>query len=122
MKSIRTRLTALIMLFVLGIPNTYANLVELNIGIYDPTALPIGHGKGPVSVPVVTLDDHELAFQALHAAFTLYIMDGDVAVYSVAVSSSATSVILPPWLSGDYELQLRPDNSYYYFYGDIEFK
>jgi len=111
-------------LFVTGSTISYASEVPdpipLTVGIDDPVPASPGHGKGSVTVPTVIQDDYELTFLSSHPAYTLYILEDDVVVYSVVVSSSTTTVILPSWLSGEYELQLHPDGCGYFFYGYIE--
>jgi hypothetical protein len=42
--------------------------------------------------------------------------DGDEA-YTAFVPAGTSAVILPATLSGDYEIQLYPDGSSYYFFG-----
>lgn len=121
MKKAKRKLAAFAVMLVLGSAHTFAQLpVELNVGIYDPVPSIPDLGKSPVNVPVITQDGYEIDFGSSHPAYTLYILDEGVVVYSVAVSSATTSVILPSWLSGEYELQLHPDDSNYYFYGYIE--
>ena len=51
--------------------------------------------------------------------YSIDIVQSGIVVYSVDVDATTTSVELPSWLSGEYELQLHPDGSSYYFYGDI---
>lgn len=93
--------------------------IPLTVGIDDPVPASPGHGKGSIPIPSIWQDDYELSFQSSHPAYTLYILEDDVVVYSVIVSSSATSVMLPLWLCGEYELQLHPYDCSYYFYGLI---
>lgn len=98
----------------------YSQPVDLGVGNDDdpdPT-LPLP-GKGSIVVPSVDLDGYELSFQSSHPTYTLYIVEDEVVVYSVVVSSTTTSVVLPSWLSGEYKLQLHPDGCNYYFYGYI---
>jgi hypothetical protein len=93
--------------------------INLTVGINDPfPGIPELH-KGPEYVPSVVLDGYEITFLAIHPAYTLNIVANGVVVYSVALSPYTTSVVLPSWLSGQYEIQLRPDD-YYYLYGYIE--
>ena len=70
-------------------------------------------------IPTIVQNGHEISFQTSHPAYTLYIIEEGTVVYSVAVTSSTTSVILPSWLSGEYEILLHPNDCNYYFYGDI---
>lgn len=121
----KARLLCLVSLFLLfGGGASYASLeldsIGLAVGIDDPIPVSSGMGKGPVYVPTVFQDGYEIIFQSSHPAYTLYIEEDDVVVYSVVVSSSTTSVFLPSWLSGEYLLLLRPEDSIYYFYGDIK--
>ena len=103
----------------------YANvqgsiIIPLEVGIIDPTAPPKPIPKNPIVVPSVMQDDYEIRFLEIHPYYTLCIVDeDDEVVYSVAVWSFTTSIVLPSWLSGDYEIQLRPDDNYY-LYGYIE--
>jgi len=54
-----------------------------------------------------------------HAEYTLYIIDEDgEEVYEVFIPENTSSIILPFYLSGEYELQLI--NSWYCFYGYVE--
>lgn len=95
------------------------NDVPLEVGIDDPTNNEDPLPKSPILIPSVSQDGYELSFQSSHPVYTLYIIENEVAAYSVIVSSSTTSVVLPSWLSGEYELQLHPDGCNYYFYGFI---
>jgi len=94
--------------------------INLTVGIDEPfPSIPELH-KGPEYVPSVVQDDYEIRFLEVHPYYTLCIVDeDDEVVYSVAVWSFTTSVVLPSWLSGDYEIQLHPDENYY-LYGYIE--
>ena len=50
---------------------------------------------------------------------TLVLVDeDDEVVYSVFVPANTSSVVLPSWLEGDYQLLLIPDENYY-FAGEI---
>lgn len=95
-------------------------VIQLQIGFDDPT-----NGEEPLpktlpAIPAVMQNDYEIRFLEVHPYYTLCIVDeDDEVVYSVAVWSFTTSIVLPSWLSGDYEIQLRPDENYY-LYGYIE--
>ena len=95
-------------------------VVPLEVGYIDPSDNQENPNKNPPFVPSVIQDDYEIRFLEIHPYYTLCIVDeDDEVVYSVAVWSFTTSVVLPSWLSGDYEIQLRPDDNYY-LYGYIE--
>ena len=95
-------------------------VVSLEIGYEDPLNDQDNPHKNPPFVPSVIQDDYEIRFLEIHPYYSLCIVDeDDEVVYSVAVWSFTTSVVLPSWLSGDYEIQLRPDDNYY-LYGYIQ--
>lgn len=100
---------------------TYAVPTDIifTVGIDDPTPAIPPFGKAPIRIPSVMQDGYDISFTSSHPVYTLYIVEDDVVVYSVIVSSTTTSVLLPSWLSGDYVLYLQPEGSSYYFYGDI---
>ena len=119
----KKKLVIIVFLFLGGVLSSYSEGIEpipLTVGIEDPIPIIPDFGKSPFEIPTIIQDDYELSFQSSHSAYTLYIVENEVVVYSVAVSSNATSIILPSWLSGEYELQLHPDECNYYFYGYIE--
>lgn len=102
-----------------GINYTLATPVDLSVSISDHTGTAPGHPK--TSIPSIDLTDGVLTFHSNHADFALQILDEDgVVVYSVAVPSTQTTVVLPSWLNGEYELRLYPTGSNIYFYGYIE--
>jgi len=69
--------------------------------------------------PETILYDNVLCFMDSHAEYTLYIIDEDgEEVYEVFIPENTSSIILPFYLSGEYELQLI--NSWYCFYGYVE--
>ena len=93
--------------------------IGLQSGDIDPTPTLPPVGKAPVRIPLLWQDGHELIFESAHADYSIDIVQSGIVVYSVDVDATTTSVELPSWLSGEYELQLHPDGSSYYFYGDI---
>lgn len=96
------------------------NSVPLSVGFDDPTNDELPFPKYPINIPVVTLDDHDLAFQSNHDAYTLYIIEDGEVVYSAFVPNSTTCLSLPQWLDATYEIQLHTNYSYYFF-GFISF-
>ena len=93
--------------------------IDLTVGIDDPTPFIPGQGKNPIEVPSIMQDGYEIIFQSQHPFYTLCIVEDDVVVYSVPVPSTTTTVNLPTWLEGEYEIRLYGDTDYY-FYGYIE--
>ena len=113
------RLFVLVVFFLLvGGINSYSwgipHQLSLTVG-YDVIIPGIpGQDKNPVLVPQAWLDDHEITFTGMHPAFTLLLIEDDV-VFSLDLPSTASSVILPLWLSGEYQIVLRPNGCNYYF-------
>ena len=102
-------------------PSITAKVIDLNSGIIDPHSSDPGGNREPTNIPNVDLTNDVLTFQASHADFALQVLDENgVVVYSTAVPSTQTTVILPSWLSGEFELRLYPTGSNLYFYGWIE--
>ena len=115
------RLALLLVSFVMGTSILFAiEPVVFNIGIIDETTLGPGHGKAPLRLPNVTLDDNVLTFEAFHPDYTLTLFDEDgEEVYQTTVLNGTNTVVLPSTLSGDYVLTLDFGGSYY-FWSEIE--
>lgn len=125
MKSKVKSILLVLMLALLPFTNVHvvAALVDvpLETEIIDPTESQGDPHRGPIPAPEVSIDDHTLYFGTPCDGYTLSIVneDGDVE-YSTVIPTSTTSIILPSWLSGEYEIRLYPADSNIYFYGWIE--
>ena len=93
--------------------------IPLESGIVDPTEPYNPYPKMPPQAPSLWQEGHEIYFQSSHPDYSIDIVQSGIVVYSVDVDVTTTSVVLPSWLSGEYEIQIYPDGSSYYFYGDI---
>lgn len=92
--------------------------IDLEVGIYDPTGTYEPFEKGPVLVPSVSLDGHTLYFATSCDGCTLRLLDeNDVVVYSTVIPTGTTSLVLPSYLSGEFEIQIIQGN--YCFWGYI---
>lgn len=121
----KARLLLLVVFFLLvGGTSSYSwgspHQVFLSIGYDNPAPSAPDHGKNPILVPQVWLDGHEVSFQTLHPAYTLLLMDDDDVVFTYNLPSNGSNVFLPEWLSGEYQIILRPNGCNYYFYGYME--
>ena len=105
--------------FLLGGMFSFSAPVNLGVGYDEPEPTIPGHGKSPITIPSVDLEGCDLTFQSMHPAYAIDIVQNGIVVYSVDVDESTTSIILPSWLSGDFEILLYPEDSDYYFYGVI---
>jgi hypothetical protein len=69
--------------------------------------------------PETILYDNVLCFMDSHAEYTLYIIDEDgEEVFEVFIPEDTTTITLPSYLEGEYELQIIRGNNC--FYGYIE--
>ena len=94
--------------------------IDLTIhGNDEPLPGTTGHGKAPSILPSLWQEGHELTFQATHVDYAIDVVQNGIVVYSLDVDESTSSVMLPSWLSGDFEILLYPEDSDYYFYGVI---
>ena len=95
-----------------------SNTVEFEVGIIDPTVVGNPFPKTPVVPPIVYLDNYTLSFGTPCTGSMLRLLDeGGIEVYSTVITSS--NLLLPTWLSGEYELRLYPEGCDYYFFGYI---
>ena len=101
--------------------SVYADSVDLQVGIVDPDYGDDGQHRGPVLIPDVSLDGYSLIFNTPCDGCTLRLLDeNDIVVYSTVIPTGTTSLVLPSYLSGEYEIQIIRGNIY--FYGYIIFK
>ena len=111
-------LTLAVLLSLGGSSSLASQPIDLEVGYFDPLPTIPGHGKSPIQPPFIWQEDHEIYFDSNHSEYSISFISNGIVVYSTAVPSSTTSVELPLWLSGEYEIQIYL-NSDYYFYGDI---
>ncbi len=92
--------------------------IDLEVDIFDPTGSYEPPQKGPILVPSVSLDGHTLYFATSCDGCTLRLLDeNNIVVHSTVIPSGTTSLVLPSYLSGEYEIQIIQGN--YYFWGYI---
>ena len=92
--------------------------VYLGVRGVDPTTGQEDPTRGPVLIPTISLDDYTLTFETSCDGCLLRLVDdSDEVVYSLVIPTGTTSLVLPSYLSGTYELQIIQGN--YCFYGDI---
>lgn len=90
--------------------------VQLEVGYIDPTYDQEVPHRNPV--PEVSIDGYTLIFSTPCDGCLLRIVNEDGGVeYSTIIPTGATTLVLPSYLSGDYELQIISGS--YIFYGDI---
>ena len=91
--------------------------IDLEVGIFDPTGSYDPYEKGPVLVPSVSLEGHTLYFATSCDGCILRLLDeNDAVVYSTIIPTDTTSLVLPSYLSGEYEIQIIQGNLCFYGY------
>lgn len=97
--------------------NAFAAGVQLQVRIDDPTENQPDDPRTPVLVPEVSIDDYTLTFDDSCLGCELRLLDENgVLVYSTTITSN--TLVLPAYLSGEYEIQII--SGIYCFYGYIE--
>lgn len=94
--------------------------VNFNVGYEDPQNT-MDDGKRTLTlVPEVDIDGYILTFYTPCDGCVLRLVDeNDVVVYSTVIPTDATSLVLPSYLSGEYEIQIIQGNLYFYGYIDL---
>ena len=90
--------------------------VHLIVGIIDPTDNQDEPQRSPAIVPDVEIEDYVLTFITPCDSMELRIVNEDNGVEFTTIISGST-LILPSYLNGNYQLQIISEN--YVFYGDI---
>lgn len=89
-------------------------IIDLGVNIYDPGNDDPGH-RSPVTVPTVSLEDHTLYFDTPCDGCVLSLLNEDgEEVYTTIIPAYCLSLVLPSYLSGEYELQIIQGNICYY--------
>lgn len=92
-------------------------IVDLHAGYEDPSDGNFGENRSPILIPKVDLEGYTLTFYTPCDGCVLRLIDeNDVVVYSTVIPTGATSLVLPSYLSGEYEIQIVQGNIYFYGY------
>lgn len=98
----------------------HAYTVEFGIGYDDPKEGNDGQQKSPILVPEVDINGYTLTFYTPCDGSVLRLVDeNDVVVYSTVILTGTTSLVLPSYLSGEYEILIVQGNIYFYGYIDL---
>lgn len=99
--------------------NAYADPTDilLQVEYDDPDYGNDGQQRGPVLIPDVCIDDYTLIFNTPCDGCTLRLLDEDgYVVYTTVILNGTTNLVLPSYLSGEYEIQIIQGNLYFYGY------
>jgi hypothetical protein len=85
----------------------------------DPHKGQLGGHRSQTIVPELEIDDYTLFFMTPCDGCVLRLLDEDGAVvYTTVIPSHTTSLVLPSYLSGAYEIQIIQGSIYYW--GNID--
>ena len=120
-KQVLKCMIVLTVLFLLGGLDTFSEPQQISLEVYRVNPVPSTGGphKKPVDIPLIWQDGYQIGFPSEHAEYTIELVQEGTVVYSTLVSESTSSIMLPSWLEGEYELHLIPADSSYYFFGYI---
>ncbi len=101
----------------LGNVSVYADPESVDLQYIDPEFGDIGQPKSPITIPEISLEDHTLYFYTPCDGCTLRLLDeNDNVVYSTVIATGTTNLVLPSYLSGEYEIQIIQGNICFYGY------
>lgn len=112
---------SMFMLMFLGSANDVSMCCQiiLQVKITDPSKPYNPIGRTSVAIPTIYIMGCDLHFEAQCDDCTLQIVNKDGNVeYSTVIPANTTSLTLPSYLSGEYELQII--RGQFCFYGNIE--
>ena len=90
--------------------------VYFNVGIIDPDDTQDEPQRNPTIAPTVEIENYTLTFITPCEGLVLRLVNEDNEIEYITVISGST-LVLPSYLSGNYELQIISGN--YIFYGEI---
>lgn len=109
-----------LLLALLPLSNLYvmAQPIDFGVGYEDPQNPEDDYPRSPILIPNVDIDGYTLTFYTPCDGCVLRLIDeNDVVAYSTVIPTGATSLVLPSYLSGDYEIQIV--RGVFCFYGYI---
>ncbi len=94
--------------------------INFNVGYENPQN-PIDDDKRTLTlVPEVEIEDYTLTFYTPCGGCVLRLLDeNNVVVYSTVIPTGTTELVLPSYLSGDYEIQIVQGNLYFWGYVNL---
>lgn len=98
--------------------NASVREVQLQVRIDDPSDDQPAGPRTPILIPEVGIEDYTLYFDTPCDGCILRVVNEvGVVEFTTVIPNDADELVLPSFLSGDYELQIIQGN--YCFYGDI---
>lgn len=91
--------------------------INFNVGYEDPQNTMDDDKRTLTLVPEVDIEDFTLTFYTPCDGCVLRLVDeNENVVYSIVIPTGATSLVLPSYLSGDYEIQIIQGNLCFWGY------
>lgn len=83
-----------------------AQTITFNVGYVDPS-INQDYPRSPILTPEVEIDGFTLFFITPCDGCTLRLLDeNDTVVYSTVIPTGTTSLVLPSYLSGEFEIRI----------------
>ncbi len=94
-----------------------AQPIDFGVGYVDPTDPTGDYPRSPILLPEVDIDGYTLTFYTPCDGCVLRLVnENDVVVYSTIIPTGATSLVLPSYLSGEYQIQIIQGNLCFWGY------
>lgn len=94
--------------------------INFNVGYENPQNPQDDDKRTLTLVPEVEIEDYTLTFYTPCDGCVLRLLDeNDIVVYSTIIPTSTTELVLPSYLSGDYEIQIVQGNLYFWGYVNL---
>lgn len=101
-----------------NVQETWGQL-SLEVKVVDPTVHDDPIKRNIALIPSLSLEGHILLFNTPCEGYTLrFLNENGVVEYSIVIPANTTSLELPPYLSGEYEIQLI--RGQFCFFGYVE--
>jgi hypothetical protein len=91
--------------------------IELQVGYFDPNEDKPEDPRSPILIPQIEIENNVLYFNTPIDGDTLQLLDDNgVVVYTTVIPNGSTNLVLPSYLSGEYEIQIIQGNLCFYGY------
>ena len=94
--------------------------INLEAGYVDPDEGENGSPRSPILTPHVGIDDYTLTFYTPCDGCTLHLLDeNDNIAFVTVIPIGTTTLVLPSYLSGTYQIQIISGNICFWGYIDL---
>lgn len=105
--------------------SAFAQQTELNLTAERIKKESLGNNgpRGPIFIPVVSIDDHTLYLSDGHPDYVLQLVDPedeDIVIYQVLIPANVNCVVLPSSLVGEYVIQFLWTDWRFWGYIELE--